>query len=213
MTWLVPPYIGGGPATNLGYAPVATEFVPFNWATKGKENIVVTYTSNQPDPTGAASVVASLMYSGGSKATNPTDLEWLPDVNPLIAKGSVSSSQAPVTATSTAGNAITVPAWAQRIVGLKQIIVPNLMTAGEERVGYLTWRSTIPDWDPQEWPFAYAVGAPLGTPVGIGASAYLARVMATSFPMTGKNETLTPTIILNVGLTTGDSVSYAAMFA
>jgi hypothetical protein len=96
---------------------------------------------------------------------------------------------------------------------MKQYIVPNLFTAGEERVGYVIYRSTMPDWDPQEWPFVYAVNAPLGTAVGKGMEAQSVQPFCASFPTTKKNETLSPVITLNVAVTTGDSVAYQANFA
>jgi len=157
--------------------------------------------------------VAAMVYSGGPKPTTSTDMEWMPDVNPLVGKGGVNTSTAAVAAVSTAGTNATIPAWVKRIIGFKQFIVPDLMTAGEERVGYCTYTSTIPDFDPQEWPFAYAVNAPLGTPVGAGANAPICKPFAASFPMTGKNETLSTVISLNVAVTTGDTVAYGALFA
>ena len=196
MTYSCPPYLGGGPATNLGYSVANTEFLPFNWAVKGKEGILIEYTSNLPDPTGAASVVAAMLYSGGPKPTTSTDMEFCPTMNPLIGKGACNLSTAAVTAVSTAGTDLTIPAWASRIIGMKQLIVPNLFTAGEERVGYVIYRSTMPDWDPQEWPFIYAVNAPLGTAVGKGMEAQAVQPFCASFPTTKKNETLSPVITL-----------------
>jgi hypothetical protein len=213
MTYSCPPYLGGAPATNIGYSVANTEFLPFNWATKGKENILVEYSSNLPDPTGAASVVAAMVYSGGPKPTTSTDMEFMPLMNPLIGKGAVTTSTAAVNAVSTAGTDATIPAWAKRIIGMKQYIIPNLFTAGEERVGYCTYRSTVPDWDPQEWPFAAAINAPLGTAVGKGLEIQAPIAMATSFPLTGKNETISTTIVLNVAVTTGDQVVYEQLFA
>lgn len=213
MTYSCPPYLGGAPATNIGYSISNTEFLPFNWAVKGKETITVEYSSNLPDPTGAASVVAAMVYSGGLKATTSTDMEWMPQMNPLIGKGAVTTSSSAVNLVSTAGTDATIPAWAKRIIGMKQYIIPNLFTAGEERVGYNIYRSTVPDWDPQEWPFQAAINAPLGTAVGKGAEVQAIQPFATSFPMTGKNETISTTIILNVAVTTGDQVVYQQNFA
>jgi hypothetical protein len=212
MTYSCPPYLGGGPATNLGYSASNTEFLPFNWATKGKETVTVEYSSNLPDPTGAASVVAAMVYSGGPKPTTSTDMEFMPTMNPLIGKGAVATSSSAVAAVSTAGTDATVPAWAKRIVGFKQYMIPNLFTAGEERVGYCIYRSTVPDWDPQEWPFMCGINAPLGTAVGKGVELQSVQPFAASFPMTGKNETISTTITLNVAVTTGDQVVYQANF-
>jgi hypothetical protein len=207
QTYTCPPYIGGGPATNSTYTVNETEFVPFNWASRGKENIVIDYSSNLPDPTAGSSVVAAVVYDAGSKATNPDAMQWFPDYNPLLPKGSDKASLGSVTAISeTALTALNVPAWASEIVGFKCFSLPNLFTAGEERVGFMRFRSTIPDFEPQEWPGRVAVNAPLGTAVGTGSFAFNIRPYGTSFATTGKNETVTPYWLYNVVVTTGDGV-------
>lgn len=212
MVYSAPPCIGGAPATNVGFSVSDTEFLPFNWATKGKENILVEYTTNGPTG-GACSVVAGLVYSGGPKPTTPSDMEWMPTMNPLVGKGSAAAATSAVTAVSTAGTDLNVPAWVKRLCGMKQYMVPNLMTAGEEVCGYQIWRSSMPDFDPQEWPFVFGVNAPLGTPVGKGMEGQVVQPFAASFPCTGKNETLSSLITLNVAITTGHQAVYQANFA
>jgi len=202
--YTAPPYLGGGPATNLGYAAYAAEFMPFVWPARGKENVVIDYSTNLPDPTAANSVVAALVYeAAGPGGSSAMARQTWPDMAP-ICKGAQSSSKATVTASVAWGSTVAIPAWAQEIVGCKQFVLPNLMTAGEERVGYIVYNSSMPSWDPQEWPIGAAIGAPLGTPVGKGAEVQVMRQMAMGFPTTGQNETITPNVVLNATVTTGD---------
>ena len=199
-----PPYCGGSPATNIGFSTHNAEYIPFVNDAKGKEVVDVAYSTNLPDPTAANSVVAALLYDAGKTSSlGAESMRTWPDMAP-IARGAQNTSTATVTTVAeTAMTALTVPAWATEIVGFKAIMVPNLMTAGEEVVGFVRFRSTIPDFEPQEWPFRAAIGAPLGTPVGLGANPQQMFAMGTSFPMTGQSETITPNVVLNVAITTG----------
>ena len=63
--FLCPPVLGGAPATNIGYSANKTEFIPFFKAVGGKEVLNFLYSSNLPDPTGAASVTVAVVYEGG----------------------------------------------------------------------------------------------------------------------------------------------------
>lgn len=199
-----PPYKGGGPATNLGFECYASEFLPCVNSCKGKEQIVIDFSTNLPDPTAACSVaVASIYDAGQSSALGGEAMKLWPDMSP-IARGATNTSTATITTVAeTAMTAMTVPAWAKEIVGFKVLMMPNLMTAGEEVVGFARFRSTMPDFEPQEWPFRAAVGAALGTPVGKGAELQTCLPYGTSFPTTGQTETITPYIVLNVAITTG----------
>jgi hypothetical protein len=203
QTYSCPPYLGGGPATNLGFACYNSEFLPFVQEAKGKEVVDVAYSTNLPDPTAACSVVGALVYDAGSGQAGSETFRVFPDMAP-IARGAQNTSTATITTVAeTAMTALTVPAWAKEIVGFKVVMMPNLMTAAEEVVGFARFRSTIPDFEPQEWPFRAGIGAALGTPVGKGAELQMALPYGTSFPMTGQSETITPAIVLNVAITTG----------
>lgn len=202
-----PPYQGGGPATNGMYTNHPAEFLPCVCDAKGKEQIVVEFSSNLPDPTAACSVVVAAMYDAGKTTSlGAESLKQWPYMAP-ISKGFTNQATAAVTTVAeTAMTAMTIPAWAKKIVGIKAGITPNLMTAGEERVGFVRFRSTIPDFEPMEIPFATAFGAPLGTPVGSGANPQAVCPIAVDIPLTGNTETITPYAVLNVAVTTGDQV-------
>jgi hypothetical protein len=195
-----PPYTGGHIATNDQSVATESEFVPFNWPTRGKENITVDFSEGVGTHTAGCSVVASAIYEGGSvPTTNPEALQWLPDVNPLIIKGGQQSSVGCTTVAETALGAINIPAWASELVGVKPFAVNNaVMTAAEEMVGFIRMRSSMPDFDPQEWPYRYSLAASLGTPVGQGVHFQTCRPWGWSFPTTHKNETVTPYNVLNV---------------
>ena len=201
---MCPPYVGGAPVTNIDFRPQLSEFLPFLCDAKGKEKVTVDYSTNQPDPTAGCSVVAALVYDAGkSSALGSEALKQWPAMTP-ICKGFQTVSKASVTlAGETAMDPLTVPAWAKEIVGFKVAMMPDLMTAGEEVVGYCRFRSTLPDFEPQEWPFVAAMNAPLGTPLGAGAGLQAAPPMGCSFPLSGQSETITPYVVLNATITTG----------
>lgn len=202
-----PPYQGGGPATNGIYTNHPAEFIPCVVDAKGKEQITVDYSTNLPDPTAGCSVVVAAMYDAGkSSSLGSESLRMWPEMAP-IAKGFTNTSTAAITTVAeTAMTAMTIPAWAKKIVGIKCGMIPNLMTAAEERVGFVRFRSTIPDFEPMEIPFRSAIGAPLGTPVGGGANPQVMHAMGLDIPLTGNTETINPFVVLNAAVTTGDPV-------
>jgi hypothetical protein len=205
----VPPFNGGAPATNIGYSANRTRFVPLFKQCHGKEQIKIDYSSNLPDPTGAASVVVGVVYEAGAgnQPTIPKDvMATFPEMSMVSCGGDVKSVAAVTLVGGTAVGDLKAPAWSTEIVGLECYIVPNLMTAGEERVGYVEFTSTIGDFSPQKWPFAYGINAPLGTPVGQGLTAFDPVRYAFYFQKAKQNETITAKVYLNVAITTGDSV-------
>ncbi len=79
------------------------------------------------------------------------------------------------------------------------------MTGGEEIIGFVRYRSTIADVEPQEWPLN-AYGAPLGTPVGQGGVLEESKAMAAWFPAPRSRATISPNVVLVAAVTTGHSV-------
>jgi len=208
QTFMCPPYDGGAPVTNIGMDACKAEFIPWVVDCKGKEQIVVDYSTNLPSSGVAQSVVVALIYDAGkSSALGSEALKTWPDMAP-IAKGATTVSQATITtvAETQIVTTMTVPAWAKEIIGIKCLIIPNLMTAGEERVGFVRFRSTIPDFEPMEIPFRSSILPALGTPVGKGVTVQDATAMGMSIPLTGNTETITAYVVLNVAITTGDGV-------
>jgi hypothetical protein len=206
QTYPCPPFVGGSPATNIGFTVSDAMFIPFFKVCKGKTVINFSYSSNLPDPTGAASVVVGVVYEAG-KGSIPSDvLKAWPYMSP-IGYGGVTQSKAAITAASatTIGD-VTIPGSAKELIGVMQYMIPNLFTAGEEVCGYVEYTSTIPDFSPQKWPFVAAVNAPLGTAVGKGAELQAPVPMCMYFATTGQNETVTAKVTLNVAVTTGHPI-------
>ena len=205
QTFSCPPYNGGAPATNIDFRVSEAEFIPmFIKDVKGKSEIDILFSTNLPDGTGACSVVVGAVYDSHA-GTIPQDVlaKW-PEMSP-VGKGAINQSVAVVTAVGpTAIGEVSIPGWAREIVGLKHFMVPDLMTAGEEINGWVEYTSTIPDFTPQKWPLAFAIGAPLGTPVGTGANAPRVPAMAAYFPKGGNNEKITAKIGLVAAVTTGN---------
>ncbi len=104
-----------------------------------------------------------------------------------------------------------LPNWASQIVGFKQEIQPDLMTDGEQISGFMRYRSSIADYEPQEWPLN-GYNAPLGTPVGAGGFTPMIPSMAAFLMAPKARATITPNVILTTAITTGHSVSATAYF-
>lgn len=202
-----PPVLGGAPATNIGYSANKCKFIPMFKQVHGKEQIKIDFSSNVPDPTGAASVVVGCVYEAGSgsQPTIPKDvMASFPEMAMVSTGGDVKSVASVTLVGGTTVGDLKAPAWATELVGVECFIVPNLMTAGEERCGYVELTSTIGDFSPQKWPLAYGINAPLGTAVGQGVTIAESLRYAWYFQKARQNETITAKVFLNVAITTGD---------
>ena len=213
QTFSCPPYCGGAPATNIDFRESEAEFIPmFIPGVKGKSKIDILFSTNLPDGTGACSVVVGAVYEAGPGGS-PADVraKW-PEMSP-VGKGAITQSVAVVTTVApTAIGDVSIPGWATQIVGFKHFMVPDLITAGEEINGYVEYTSTIPDFTPQKWPFAFAIGASLGAAVGKGANVQRVPAMAAWFPKSEQNETITAKVIMVVAITTGNPVVSTVYF-
>lgn len=207
-----PPYVGGAPATNIDFKTANAEFIPLVKACQGKEKISIEFSTNLPDPTNACSVVVGAVYWAGPDAPKGDVMAIFPNMAAVCGGCDTETAAAVTTVAETAITDLVIPAWAKEIVGFKQLMVPNLVTAGEEIAGFVRYRSSMPNFEPQEWPFVAGFAAPLGTPVGKGAEIQTCGPMAAHFPTTGKNETITPNVVLNVAITTGNPVVAAAYY-
>ena len=215
QTYVAPPYFGGGPGTNSMYTPVLPEFIPFVHGINGGEDVVVDYTAHLQDPTVGADVVAGVVYEAGQgvqAGAVPADVmaKW-PEMA-MVAGGGDSEAlgQVLTVAESTIADLI-VPNWATEIVGFKQEIQPDLMTDGEQISGFMRYRSSIADYEPQEWPLN-GYNAPLGTPVGAGGFTPAIPAMAAFLKAPNARATITPNVVLTTAVTTGHSVSATAYF-
>jgi hypothetical protein len=202
-----PPYGGGATASNVHLKTSHAEFLPMVKECKGKEMIEIGFSTNLPDPTNGCSVVVSAVYLAGNDNGKPASevMQLFPDMA-MIGCGADTEAAMVTAVGETAITDLVIPAWAKEIVGVKAFMIPDLMTAGEEICGFIRLRSSIPDFEPQEWPFVVGQSAPLGTPVGKGAEVQMCRAMAAFMQSTGKNETVTPYAVMNAAITTGNPV-------
>lgn len=215
----IPPYGGGAPATNIDFRQHLAEFCPMNVPVNGKDKLDIEISTQLPDGTGALSVVVAAIYEAYTeeKFALKGELQreilakW-PEMSPVGRGCQTAAAAAVTTVAETAMTALKIPGWVRELVGCKQYMVPDLMTAGEEIVGYVTYKSTMPNFDPQKWPFGVAFSAPLGTPVGKGAVAPWIPAMGMYFPTTGKSEEVQGFVNMNVAITTGNPVSGAIYF-
>ena len=213
--YTAPPYFGGGPATNSAYTGVLPEFIPFAHDVTGGEDVVVDYTTHLQDPTVGCDVVAGVVFEAGQgeqAGPPPEDVmaKW-PDMAMVGGGGdSEALGQVLTVAESTIADLI-VPNWATEIVGFKQEIQPDLMTDGEQISGFVRYRSSIADYEPQEWPLN-GYNAPLGTPVGAGGFLPAIPSMAAYLKAPAARATITPNVVLTTAITTGHSVSATAYF-
>lgn len=198
-----PPYVGGGIATNDQSTPALSEYIPLNLSCNGKENIVYDYSTHLTDPTAGSDVVVATIYSGRNSPTDQNMLSNLPFMHPFAPRGYDSEANGAVTTVAeTAITDLNIPSWASWICGYKLTALnAAVMTAGEGIIGYVRMRSTIPDFEPQEWPYCYQSNASLGTPVGQPYFIPFPFFWGTSFPATKKNETISPANVLVVAST------------
>ena len=215
QTYVAPPYFGGGPATNSMYTPALPEFLPFVHEVSGGEDVIIDWTTHLQDPTVGADVVAGVVYEAGQGVQGgaiPSDVmaKW-PEMA-MVAGGADSEAlgQVLTVAESTIADLI-IPNWASEITGFKQEIQPDLMTDGEQITGFVRYRSSIADYEPQEW-LLNAYNAPLGTPVGAGGVTAAIPAMAGYLVAPAARATVTPNVVLTTAVTTGHSVSATVYF-
>ena len=215
QTYPAPPYMGGDPATNVGFRGVLPEFIPFVHDITGGEDVLIRYSTHLQDPTNANAVVACVVYEAGQGVQGgavPADVmaRW-PEMA-MVAGGGDSEAlgQVLTVAESTIADLL-IPNWATEIVGFKQTITPDLMTEAEEVIGFVRYRSSIADYEPQEWPLN-AYSAPLGTPVGVGAHMDAIPPMPAYLTAPAARATITPNVVLVAAVTTGHSVAASVYF-
>lgn len=210
-----PPYMGGDPGTNVGFRGVLPEFVPFLHDVKGGPDVLVEYSTHLQDPTNANAVVACVVYEAGDgvqKAPPPADvMDRFPEMAPINAGGDSEANGQVLTVAETAITDLVIPNWASEVVGFKQTITPDLMTAAEEIIGFVRYRSSFTDYEPQEWPLN-AYSAPLGTPVGTGGHIPAIPKMAAFLRAPNSRATISPRVVLVAAVTTGHSVVASAYY-
>lgn len=205
QTFVVGPYAGCAPATNIGETPIRPEVVPLFWKPqKGKDaskaSILIEYAPALPDPAAGVSGVVSCIFEGGKNPTPENVLDWISHGMCYRASGHDQIDLAAGAALATKLGDLKVPGWAKAITGIKSILMPNDFAAGEEVNGYIELESTMPNFGPQKWPLGVGQNAGLGTAVGHGMHAGKVDLMGMYMPCTGKTEDITVTLNMVVVL-------------
>jgi len=169
---------GGAAATNIGHRVQNPMWLPFKRGSSakpvGQQDILIEMAYHVPSPTDVAAAGAWLVYTatGAGGAGIPVEIADAYRTNPVYIPGSLVynwDSEAGADVATTAEIALTnleVAQDATGIVGFRQSWADDVFGA-EEHLGQIRYTSSIPNFEPQEWPLP-STGAPLGTAVGVG---------------------------------------------
>jgi hypothetical protein len=136
-----------GATIDQAFCPV--HLYPTAWQATGKAVIEVSFTQDTAN-TAAPQLVVGLMYG----ANRP---EMVPFVHCQRARAAVTS------AADTSLGTITLPENAKRIIGIScSAIQDNVLTAGEELIGFMRFTSDDQELQPLQLPLVMAYGAGLG---------------------------------------------------
>lgn len=215
-----PPFEGGAPATNIGHRPHLPYWIPCRRGSManplGQTDITCDFSTHLPDVAVASAVAIAAVYtSKGREAGRLFPQEVIdaytrgsPGVLPGIASNWDADSAVATTVAETAIADLTVESAADAIVGFSTGWSPDAFGA-EEAIGFIRYRSSIPDFDPQEW-LLPGSGAPLGTAVGIGTAFQSAADYTTFFPKkTGSLATVSPAVVWVAAVTTSSPTVFA----
>lgn len=214
-----PPFEGGAPATNIGYRPHQPYWIPFPRGTVSNPvqdaDILVEFSTHAPDVAVASAAAASIVYT----ATGQSSAGFPKEVGDAYRSGNVHAklglpgmnwdgeSAVATTVAETAIAALNVESDATGIVGFSQGFAPDAYAA-EELIGFIRYRSTIPNFDPQEW-LLPGSGAPLGTAVGTGLTMEAPADYVTWFPKEKGARTVTPSVVWVAAVTTNSPTVFA----
>jgi hypothetical protein len=209
-----PPWAGGAPATNVGYNTHLPYWIPCKRGSSGdpigQVDLVVDHSSHTPDVAVANAVAVAAVYSARGAMGSLIPQEVL-DLYRMGSPGQLpggliynSDAEAVAAATTVAETAITdlvVEKSSSGIVGFGSSWAPDAFAA-EELIGFIRFRSSLPNFEPQEW-IMPGCGAPLGTAVGTGSSLNTQADYATFFPKEkGELTTITPNVVWVAAVTT-----------
>lgn len=216
-----PPFQGGGPATNIGYEPTLPYWIPTKRGSAanpiGALDIVVDFSSHTPDVAAASAVAIAAVYTATGQSPQGFPEEVIDSYRygtpgaKLMLDGMNWDAEAVAAATTTAETAITalnVESDATGIVGFSEGWAPDAFAA-EELVGFIRYRSSLPNFEPQEW-LLPASSAPLGTAVGTGFWMDSTADYVTWFPKDkALLQTVTPNVVWVVAVTTNAPTVFA----
>lgn len=154
----------GGVATNSSAKAWCADLIPVDWDCKGGEDILIEFSSLNSLTTGF-NVTASVLYSNGNVPSRVRDA--IDNFSKIRGDGGNSQANSDIKATTRtvlSSTTMRVPSWADALVGVRPIIVPDaLATADEPFTGYMELVSTLGNFAPQEFPFLNGQGASDGT--------------------------------------------------
>ncbi len=206
------PYHGNACATNPGMAPSLTEFIPILQDVVGNARVTVSFSTHIPSPTAGCSVIAGVVYVAGPPNASDDWDERFPEMAPIAGGADSEADDTILAASYEALTALEIPGAAEEIVGFKIGMSPGEETAGEESIGEIDFRSTIPDFGPQNWPIGIAYSASLGTPTE-SPQTPSCPAYGVSIPLPSPaNETIVPYARLNVARTVGNQVSCTVFY-
>ena len=211
-----PPNEGGAAATNIGHRVLNPMWIPMRRGSMAKPigqlDILCEFAHHVPSTADDSAVGVSLVYTakGASPLGFPEQIITAYNTNPNYVPGDLAfnwDSEAGADLATVAESAITdldVASEASAIVGLAETWSPDIFGA-EEFVGFIRYRSSIPNFEPQEWLLPCS-GAPLGTAVGVGSFNVFGGVQyPTFFPKkVGSIATITPNVVWVAAVTTSN---------
>jgi len=214
-----PPFEGGAPATNIGHRPHQPYWIPCKRGTVanpiGQTQILAEFSTHAPDVAVASAVAVSAVYTakGASPRGFPEELVaaykygLMQNKLGLAANWDAESAVATTVAETPIAD-LNVESKADAIVGFSTGWAPDAFGA-EESIGFIRFRSSIPNFEPQEW-LLPGTGAALGTAVGVGMTMESPADYATFFPKTvGELATVTPNVVWVVAVTTSSPTVFA----
>lgn len=215
-----PPFEGGAPATNVGHRPHLPYWIPTKRGSAdnpiGALDLVVDYAAHAPTVAVSAAVAIAAVYTatGQSQQGFPSEVidayRFGFPLSKLMLDGMNWDAESAVATTiaETAIADLNIEADATGIVGLSQGWAPDAFAA-EEAIGFIRYRSSIPNFEPQEW-LLPGSGAPLGTAVGVGFTMETPADYVTWFPKDkALKQTVTPNVVWVAAVTTSSPTVFA----
>ena len=215
-----PPFEGGAPATNIGHRPHLPYWIPTKRGSAtnpiGQTDIVVDFSTHAPDVAVSSAVAIAAVYTarGQSAKGFPEEVIAAYRYGTPNAKLNLegmnwdAESAVATTVAETAIADLNIEKNADGLVAFSQGWAPDAFAA-EEAIGYIRYRSSLPNFEPQEW-LLPGSGAPLGTAVGTGLWIQDAADYATWFPKDGPGlATVSPNVVWVAAVTTSSPTVFA----
>ena len=215
-----PPFEGGAPATNVGYRPHLPYWIPTKRGSLanpiGALDIVCDFSTHAPDVAVSSAVAIAAVYTAKGQSPQEFPPEVLDAYRYGLPLGKLmldgmnwdAESAVATTVAETDIADLNIEADSTGIVGFSEGWAPDAFAA-EELIGYIRYRSSIPNFDPQEW-LLPGCGAPLGTAVGNGVYFESPADYVTWFPKDkALKATVSPKVVWVAAVTTNSPTVFA----